>query len=160
MEPPSPARLYASLVGALLVILGILGFFYSASFHSPGEVDDMLGVFAVNGWLNVIHIALGVIGLLVAGFAARFYSLSIGLLLVILGAWGFVIGNDEAILGFIASNFCDDALHLVLGALGLAAAVATPRRVPPATPAGSPEARSPEADLPEAHPRPARKPIN
>jgi len=132
MEPPSPARLYASATGALLVVLGILGFFYSASFGSPGEVDQMLGVFAVNGWLNVIHIALGAIGLLVAGFAARSYSLWLGLLLIVGGAWGFVIGNDEAILGFLASNFGDDALHLALGILGVAAAVATPRRVAPA----------------------------
>jgi Domain of unknown function (DUF4383) len=139
MEPPSPARLYASLTGALLVILGILGFFYSASFGSPGEVEDMLGVFAVNGWLNVIHIALGAIGLLVAGFAARSYSLWLGLFLVVIGAWGFVIGNDEAVLGFIASNFCDDALHLVLGVLGLGAAAATPRHRP-ATEPDSPKA--------------------
>lgn len=145
IEPPSPARLYASLTGALLVILGILGFFYSASFGSPGEVDEMLGVFAVNGWLNVIHIALGAIGLLVAGFASRSYSLCLGLLLVGIGAWGFVIGNDEAILGFVASNFCDDALHLVLGVLGLAAAVATPRRRPAS-----------EADSPKAPPGGAR----
>src|SRR4029079_9337976 len=124
MEAPSPARLYAALTGALLVVLGILGFFYSASFGSPGEVDQMLGVFAVNGWLNVIHIALGAIGLLVAGFAARSYSLWLGLLLIVGGAWGFVIGNDEAILGFLASNFGDDALHLALGILGVAAAVA------------------------------------
>ena len=129
MEPPSPARLYASLTGALLVILGILGFFYSASFGSPGEVDDMLGAFAVNGWLNVIHIALGAVGLLVAGFASRSYSLWLGFLLVILAVWGFVIGSGDAILGFIPSNFGDDLLHLVLGTLGLAAAVATPRRV-------------------------------
>jgi Domain of unknown function (DUF4383) len=128
MEAPSPARLYASLAGALLVILGILGFFYSASFGSPGEVEDMLGLFAVNGWLNVIHIALGAIGLLVAGFAARAYSLWLGFLLVLIGAWGFVIGNDEAILGFLPTNFCDDALHLVLGLLGLAAAAGTSRR--------------------------------
>jgi hypothetical protein len=129
MEPPSPARLYASLAGALLVMLGILGFFYSASFGTPGEVDEMLRAFAVNGWLNVIHIALGAIGLLVAGFASRSYSLWLGLLLVALGVWGFVVGSGDAILGFIPSNTGDNLLHLVLGALGLAAAAATPRRV-------------------------------
>ena len=128
MEPPSPARLYASFTGALLVILGILGFFYSASFASPGEVEDMLGAFAVNGWLNVIHIALGAIGLLVAGFAARSYSLLLGLLLVVIAAWGFVLGSGDAILGFIPCNFGDNMLHLVLGGLGLAAAVGTPSR--------------------------------
>ena len=40
----------------------------------------MLGAFDVNGWLNVIHIGLGAIGLLVAGFAARSYALWLGLL--------------------------------------------------------------------------------
>ncbi len=137
MEPPSPARLYASLAGALLVILGILGFFYSASFGSPGEVDDMLGAFAVNGCLNVIHIALGALGLLVAGFASRSYSLWLGLLLVVLGAWGFVVGSGDAILGFIPSNTGDNLLHLGLGALGLAAAAATPRRVASAESTGA-----------------------
>jgi hypothetical protein len=91
----------------------------------------MLGVFAVNGWLNVTHIALGAIGLLVAGFASRSYSLWLGLLLIVAGAWGFLIGGGDAILGFIPSSFADDLLHLVLGALGLAAAAATPRRVAP-----------------------------
>jgi hypothetical protein len=128
MEAPSPARLYASAVGALLVILGILGFFYSASFGSPGEVEDMLGAFAVNGWLNVAHIVLGAIGLLVAGFAAREYSFALGWLLIVVAVWGFVIGGGEEILGFIPANFGDDLLHLALGALGLAAAVATPSR--------------------------------
>ncbi len=137
MEPPSPARLYASLAGALLVMLGILGFFYSASFGSPGEVDDMLGAFAVNGWLNVIHIALGAIGLLVAGFASRSYSLWLGLVLVVLGVWGFVVGSGDAILGFIPTNTGDNLLHLVLGALGLAAAAATPRRVASADSTGA-----------------------
>ncbi len=135
MEAPSPARLYASLIGALLVILGILGFFYSASFGSPGEVEDALGVFAVNGWLNVIHIALGAIGLFVAGFAARSYALWLGFLLIVLAVWGFVIGGGEEILGFLPANLGDDLLHLGLGALGLAAAVATPRRSPATVPA-------------------------
>jgi Domain of unknown function (DUF4383) len=128
MEAPSPARLYASAVGALLVILGILGFFYSASFGGPGEVEDMLGAFAVNGWLNVIHIALGAIGLLVAGFAAREYALSLGILMSVVAVWGFVIGGGEEILGFLPANLGDDLLHLVLGVLGLAAAAGTPSR--------------------------------
>src|ERR1700761_3935032 len=34
MEDASPARLYASAAGAVLLIIGVLGFFYSASFRS------------------------------------------------------------------------------------------------------------------------------
>ena len=37
MEAASPARLYATAVGAFLVALGIVGFFYSASLAVPGR---------------------------------------------------------------------------------------------------------------------------
>jgi hypothetical protein len=126
MDGPSPARLYATLVGAALVVAGILGFFYSASFGSPGTVDDVFGAFAVNGWHNVLHVLTGALGLLVAGYAARQYSLLLGVAYVALAAWGFVLGGDATILGFLPVDAADDVLHLVLGLLGIAAALATP----------------------------------
>ncbi len=89
MDGPSPARLYATLIGGVLVVFGIVGFFYSASFGSPGTVDDVFGAFPVNGWLNVIHIATGAIGLLVAGYAARQYALVLGVLYLAIALWGF-----------------------------------------------------------------------
>jgi hypothetical protein len=128
MEPPSPARLYATAVGAFLIVLGILGFFYSASLGSPGSVEASLGVLRVNGWLNALHIATGALGLLAAGSASRAYALAIGALYTVLAIWGFSIGSGEAILGFLPAAGGDEALHLVLGLLGLAAAAGTPRR--------------------------------
>jgi hypothetical protein len=126
MDAPSPARLYATSVGAVLIVLGIVGFFYSASFGSPGEVDAMLGVFAVNGWVNVLHILTGALGLAVAGYASRSYSLWLGALYLALALWGFAIGSGESILGFLPVDSGDNLLHLVLGALGVAAALSTP----------------------------------
>jgi MYXO-CTERM domain-containing protein len=128
MEAASPARLYATVVGALLVVLGILGFFYSASFGGPGNVEAALGVLRVNAWLNVLHIATGALGLLVADYASRQYALGVGALYTALAIWGFAIGGGEAILGFLPASGGDEALHLVLGLLGLAAAAGTPRR--------------------------------
>jgi hypothetical protein len=127
MDGPSPARLYATLVGAALVVFGIVGFFYSASFGGPGKVDDVFGVLSVNGWHNVFHIATGAIGLLVAGYAARQYALWLGALYVVVAIWGFAIGGGDSILGFLPVNTGDDFLHLVLGLLGIAAAMATSR---------------------------------
>lgn len=127
MDGPSPARLYATLVGATLVVAGILGFFYSASFGSPGTVDDVFGAFAVNGWHNVLHVLTGALGLLVAGYAARQYSLLLGVAYVALAAWGFVVGSGSSVLGFLPVDTADNLLHLVLGLLGVAAALATPR---------------------------------
>jgi hypothetical protein len=126
MDGPSPARLYATAVGAALIVFGIVGFFYSASFGSPGEVDELFGIFAVNAWANVLHILSGALGLLVAGYAARRYALWLGVLYLVLALWGFTIGSGEAILGFLPVNSGDNLLHLVLGALGVAAALSTP----------------------------------
>jgi hypothetical protein len=127
MDAPGPARLYASLAGAALVVFGIVGFFYSSSFGSPGEVDEVFGVFAVNGWANVLHILSGALGLFVAGYASRWYSLWLGAIYVVLAFWGFALGSGEAILGFLPVDAGIDLLHLVLGALGVAAALGTPR---------------------------------
>ncbi|HWM62387.1 MAG TPA: DUF4383 domain-containing protein [Solirubrobacterales bacterium] len=137
MEGASPARLYATLVGGTLVVVGIIGFFYSASFGDPGTVDSVFGIFAVNAWHNIVHILTGAIGLLVAGYAAREYALGLGAVYVVITVWGFIIGDNESILGFIPVNTEDNFLHLALGLLGIGAGLATPvedRRAPaPAT---------------------------
>ena len=127
MAEPSPARLYATLVGGLLVVGGIVGFFYSSSFGSPGTVGEMPGGIAVNGWLNLLHILTGAVGLLVAGFAPRRYAMLVGIAYLGLACWGFALGDGEAILGFLPGNSGDDFAHLALGALGVGAALGTPR---------------------------------
>jgi hypothetical protein len=128
MEASSPAKLYATLVGAALTIAGIAGFFYSASFGSPGSVDDALGILAVNGWHNVFHLISGLVGLAAAGYAARQYALGFGLLYLVVAIWGFVIGSGEDMLGIIPVNTEDNILHLILGLTGVAAGAATPVR--------------------------------
>jgi len=136
MDAPSPARLYATVVGGVLVVAGIVGFFYSASFGAPGDVDDVFGVLSVNAWHNVVHILSGAIGLLVAGYAARQYALWLGILYIAIAIWGFAIGAGDSILGFIPINTEDNLLHLALGVLGVGAAMATPAdkaRTAPAT---------------------------
>lgn len=135
MDGPSPARLFASLTGAALVLAGIVGFFYSASFGSPGEVDEALGALAVNGWVNVLHVVTGAIGLIAADYASRRYSFAIGLLYFALAFWGFAIGSGEAMLGFLPVNTGDNLLHLAIGVLGLLAwrATAAPKEAAAAT---------------------------
>jgi uncharacterized protein DUF4383 len=124
----TPARLYAGLIGAVLLVAGIIGFFYSSSFGSPGETDPVFGILEVNGWHNLVHIASGVLGLLAysAGSAAsRTYALAFGAVYLVVAIWGFVIGDGESILGFIPVNTEDNILHLILGVLGLGAYAAS-----------------------------------
>jgi uncharacterized protein DUF4383 len=127
MEPVSPARLYATAAGALLVLLGIVGFFYGSSFGSPGTLDHTLGALRTNAWLNLLWVVVGALGLLLAGTASRAYALTVGLLFTVLGVWGLVLDPGAAILGFLPAAGANEALHLVLGILGLLAAAGTER---------------------------------
>ena len=130
MQRESPARLYALVVGATLVLAGILGFFYEAEFTSDESVrDSVLGILDVNGWHNVVHIATGALGLLAftaGAYAARMYALALGVVYIAVAIWGFVVGDGDSILSIIPVNTEDNVLHLVIGLAGLAAAAATP----------------------------------
>ena len=138
MEASSPAKLYATLVGAALTIAGIVGFFYSASFGSPGSVENEFGILAINGWHNVLHLATGLLGLAAAGYAAREYALGLGLFYLVIAIWGFIVGSGEEISSIVPVNTEDNILHLVLGLTGLAAGAAT--RGPRGSAATSPAA--------------------
>jgi hypothetical protein len=132
MSTTSPAQLYATLIGATLVIAGIIGFFYDASFSTGDELksDDVFGILAVNGWHNVIgHLAIGLVLLAAARSTAREVVLGVGLLYVVLAIWGFLAVENGVgdILGLIPLNTEDNVLHLILGLTGLAAGAASPR---------------------------------
>ena len=125
----SPAMLYAGLVGATLVVAGIIGFFYNAEFTSNESVRDaVFGILDVNGWHNLVHILTGVLGLLAfatGAYAARTYALALGVVYLLVAAWGFIVGDGESILSIIPVNTEDNILHLLLGVAGVGAAFAT-----------------------------------
>jgi Domain of unknown function (DUF4383) len=132
----TPAQLYAGLVGAVLVVAGVIGFFYNSDFTSSESVRDaVLGVLDVNGWHNLVHIATGALGLLAVAagaYAARTYAVLLGIVYIAVAIWGFVVGDGDSILGIVPVNTEDNLLHLVLGAVGILAGVAS------AEPAGRP----------------------
>jgi hypothetical protein len=145
MEETSPARLYCLLVGGVLVIAGIIGFFYSASFDTgatdvASNTDDVFGILGVNGWHNIVHIATGALGLLAAAAGyhyARQYAYGLGVVYIAIAIWGFAIGSGESILGFIPINTEDNFLHLLIGVAGVGAGLATPATQAPSTTASS-----------------------
>jgi hypothetical protein len=129
MNEYTPASLYAGLIGAVLAVAGVVGFFYSASFGSPGSVDAVIGVLDVNAWHNLVHLLSGVLGVLAfmsGPRASRTYALAFGAVYVVVAIWGFILGNHESILGFLPINTEDNVLHLVLGVLGIGAGLTSP----------------------------------
>src|SRR5829696_8029369 len=136
MDERSPAQVYALVIGLTLVVAGIAGFFYSASFSTGDGTkrDAVLGILDVNGWHNVVHIATGAIGLAVAASypAARGYAIGLGALYLLVTCLGFVAGDGDEIFNLIPVNTEDNFLHLLIGVAGLGAGLVTP-----ATPAPS-----------------------
>ena len=130
----TPAQLYALVFGATLVLAGIVGWFYSADFGSPGEVDGVFGILDVNAWHNIVHLATGALGLLALGYtAARSYALGLGAVYVLVAIWGFAVGDGDQILSIIPVNTEDNVLHLLIGIAGLGAYAATPAAAKPTT---------------------------
>jgi len=119
-SPTSLARTYATALGAVLLIFGILGFFLS-----PG--GNFLGIFAVNAAHNVVHILTGLIGL-AAGLSgrvqyARLFALVFGIVYALLTIIGFIQGTT--VLGIITVNGADNILHLLIAVTALGVFFAT-----------------------------------
>lgn len=136
MQQRSPAQLYALVFGVVLVVAGIVGFFYEAEFTSDKSVrEPVFGILDVNGWHNVVHIATGLLGLAVAGSygGARAYAFGLGAVYLVIAAWGFIVGDGDSILSIVPVNTEDNVLHLLIGVAGLGAGLATPGQPAPTT---------------------------
>jgi hypothetical protein len=137
VESRSAAQVFALVIGATLVVTGILGFFYNASFGTGDgtERDAVLGILDVNGWHNVVHVLSGVVGLAVAGAydGSRLYALGFGAIYLVVALLGFVAGDGDEIFNLLPVNTEDNVLHLLIGLAGVSAGLATPATPAPST---------------------------
>ena len=133
-ETATAARLFVLVVGAALVIGGIAGFAYEASFGTGSSYvsDNILGVFPTNGWDNILHLAAGLACLAAASRAPRAMALTLGAGFTVLAIWGFLETDHGAgnLLDVIPVATEDNILHLAIGLSGIAAGLISPR--PPA----------------------------
>jgi hypothetical protein len=131
-----PAQVLVALVSLLFIAAGVVGFLRTGFGDFAGEQHSMLLGFAVNPLHNVIHLAFGVLGLLLAGSSAlsRAYG---WILFIAYGAvfvWGLMLAgvistNPVSALGNpLALNTNDNWLHLGFAAVGLLIAVLPARR--------------------------------
>lgn len=131
-----PAQVLAGLVGLVFLALGVLGFVRTGFGDFAGDQHAMLLGFTLNPLHNVVHLAFGVLGLLMATSSglARLYGwiLFLGYGAVLL--WGLALAgvfstNPVSGLGNpLALNINDNWLHLGLAAVGLLIAVLPARR--------------------------------
>ena len=98
------------------------------------NTDEVFGILAVNGWHNVVHIALGLLGLACAAAYAARPTRSASASLPGARDLGLRRRPTTSLLGLVPVNDEDNVLHLILGLTGLAAGAASPapRRPKPA----------------------------
>jgi hypothetical protein len=137
----SPNRLVALVVGAVYVVMGLLGLAASwgADFFAP-HGGLLLGV-QVNGFHNLVHLAIGA-ALLACGLSsvgvARSGNALIGAVVLLLALVGlFLVGSPANLLALNgAGNVVHSATAVVLLAVGLGAdkVIAQKKVSDPATP--------------------------
>ena len=131
-----PLRATARVLGLAFLAAGILGFVPgvtagSDTLQAAGRESEamLLGLFQVSVLHNLVHLAFGVVGLVMArtSRSARTYLLLGGA--VYLGLWvqGLVIDSSSEV-NLLSLNGADDWLHLVLGAGMVALALLTTLR--------------------------------
>jgi Domain of unknown function (DUF4383) len=121
----SPARVFCLVVGATLVLVGLLGFIAESAFETGSGVqgDDLI-IFEVNGWHNVVHLASGLFLLALMGRhdTARIAALSFGAIYGVVTIIGLIDGED--VIGWFPVNGADNVLHILLTVAAFAAGLA------------------------------------
>ncbi|WP_431921351.1 DUF4383 domain-containing protein [Amycolatopsis tucumanensis] len=131
-----PVQVLAALVGLVYLAIGIVGFVRTGFGDFTGNTDHMLMGFMINPLHNLVHVVVGVLGLLFAttSASARTYGwvLFIGFGLVTI--WGLMItgvisANPVSGLGNpLNLNTADNWLHGATAVLGLIMAVMPARK--------------------------------
>lgn len=119
----TPIQTAAFLVGLLFLLVGVLGFipgittnYGSMRFagHESGAL--LLGLFQVSILHNIVHLLLGVAGVLMArtAQAARLFLIGGGVIYLLLFLYGLLVPHGST-ANFVPLNTADNWLHLFLG---------------------------------------------
>jgi hypothetical protein len=127
MAERSMPQMYALLSGVVLLLLGVIGFVVNSDFSTGSAITtDNLIVFDINGWANVLHLAIGLVAIYASTDVAvsRKYAIGAGVVFVALTVWSLV---DDSILSMLPVNDPSAILYAALGVIGLAVAMGPDR---------------------------------
>jgi hypothetical protein len=106
----------AVVFGVIFVIVGVLGW---VPVLNPG--GKLLGLFDVNTAHNLVHLATGIIAILVgmaSDKASKTFFQVFGVIYALVAVLGFYSG-DQPLLGIVANNSADAVLHVVIAVITL-----------------------------------------
>ena len=133
MQDKTLAQVWAMALGGVLVLVGVLGFLVEPSFGVGDSAQrGTLILFDINGWHNVVHLLSGIVGLAMAGTAAkaRLFSIGYGVVYVLVTILGFAVGDGGLLLSIIPINTADNVLHLAIAVTGIGIGLSSPAVAP------------------------------
>ena len=139
--PGTPVQTAALAVGAVFLLVGILGFipglttsYDQMAVAGPDSHAKLLGLFEVSVLHNLVHLLFGVAGIALARSrdTARWFLIGGGVIYLVLWVYGLVVGAESA-ANFVPVNSADNWLHLLLGVGMLGLGFLTGRAAPAAT---------------------------
>lgn len=121
-------RIFALVLGIVLLLIGIIGFLTPTKAFG---VQEVFGLFDVDLIHNLIHVVSGLLGIAAAFMGwSRTFNRVFGIIYVVLGLLGLIpalyfpsgaFGHDNGLfLGLTHINAADHILHLVIGLAALA----------------------------------------
>ncbi|MBC7301021.1 MAG: DUF4383 domain-containing protein [Nocardia sp.] len=132
----SPIQLAALAVGAVFLLVGVLGFipgittdYDSLQWAGHESHAQLFGIFTVSVLHNVVHLLFGVLGLIAAASAgaARTFLLVGGVIYLALWLYGLLV-DQHSDANFVPLDDADNWLHLGLGLGMIALGLILPRR--------------------------------
>ena len=111
-----PLKTIAVIFGVIFVAVGALGWIPAVN---PG--GKLLGLFDVNVAHNLVHLATGIVAIVVGMMsdkASKLFFQVFGVIYALVAVLGFVSG-DQPLLGIVNNNAADTWLHVVIAVVAL-----------------------------------------
>jgi hypothetical protein len=117
----SPAQTLAMVIGVVFLLVGVAGFFVTGFDDFASTSDDTLLIFQVNPLHNIVHLVIGIAGVMLARTldGARTYGMLLAVGYGLAFIYGLIaVGNED--LNFLNINGADNILHIVSALAGVA----------------------------------------
>ena len=106
-------KLYAMVIGAVLLLVGVLGFF----------MNPILGLFGVNPAQNILHILGGALGLWLGNKGSgKSFNMYLGIVSAIVAVLGFIPATSALLADTLGINPAITVLHAAIGLVSLGVA--------------------------------------